>query len=458
MDPNVDPYSNDPYQYWDYKPSDSYYMPPPSGQGASLPRDDASPQYRSYSKQDFPDSYAQAFGEPNGIDNTTSPPVPPMKSFDSTANASGDGNPNNSSIPSRSKQQKTAPDKKERRSFFGARKKKKEAKAEGLASSGANFAAPLHEENSKSQPPNQENSFNRTATETNQKGTSDKVPTAQADSNQSTFSRTFQPITWTELPQSELYPLRTIPVLPEGWDWRIDQQNRLFYVDTYARGKERRCFWQPPKPEGAIREARDWKRVCNLFGRVYWVPLWNKRMKASYIHPLDKKHYYGHPDEEDEPGYCYMSNEVWRNGISEKAAAVRGELWWGNNSVAESNLKITKRSAVKDIEPLLQQVNLDGRNPEEVQAKRLDTEEASTHGLDPEESRENAREPIWQDAPEYQPAEKPDTGPLPKPSTAGQPEDPKPLEKAPTLEELQARVDEILRDMASKRAKQNRQG
>ncbi|KAL1980420.1 hypothetical protein VTN96DRAFT_4178 [Rasamsonia emersonii] len=44
-------------------------------------------------------------------------------------------------------------------------------------------------------------------------------------------------ITWEKLPESELHPLNEKQKLPEGWDWRIDENNRLFYVDTYARGR-----------------------------------------------------------------------------------------------------------------------------------------------------------------------------------------------------------------------------
>ncbi|KAF9893543.1 E3 ubiquitin- protein ligase [Aspergillus nanangensis] len=172
-------------------------------------------------------------------------------------------------------------------------------------------------------------------------------------------------LTWRRTPPNELHPLNHKPHLPEGWDWRLDNQNRLFYVDTYARGAEKRCFWHPPKEEENSPPAPGWERVVNVFGRIYW------RHRASdmlsYTHPARCGQFrhgaYGVLYLRDTPGSrpwrdwkvvnlgdfklddegveCQIERGVWREGISDEAVRARGELWWGNASVKEKNLKLS---------------------------------------------------------------------------------------------------------------------
>jgi hypothetical protein len=63
------------------------------------------------------------------------------------------------------------------------------------------------------------------------------------------------------------------PTLPGGWDWRAEGQT-AFYIDTYARNPERRCFFKPPIREQGNSVAAEptlgWIRICTLFGRIYW--------------------------------------------------------------------------------------------------------------------------------------------------------------------------------------------
>jgi hypothetical protein len=152
------------------------------------------------------------------------------------------------------------------------------------------------------------------------------------------------------------------PTLPEGWDLRIDDQNRFFYVDTYARGKEKRCFWHPPKEEEDHDDIPGWKRVCTVFGRVYWVH--DKSKIISYENPRYALRLRHKPSGklsvwfqsswwdrrsvdltkfclDDSEVACQISKSVWRKGISKRAVILRGDLWWGNLSVNEQNLKLT---------------------------------------------------------------------------------------------------------------------
>ncbi|KAI9792107.1 MAG: hypothetical protein M1816_003089 [Peltula sp. TS41687] len=173
-------------------------------------------------------------------------------------------------------------------------------------------------------------------------------------------------IKWEELPRSELHPIHQKPELPEGWDWRIDDKNRLFYVDTYARGSEKRCFWKPPKEEVDLRDVPGWDRICTVFGRVYWVHRESKII--SYEHPdVCKQFAHAYPNGTlylrqgswewgfvlwSEPNYepfvlddtgvaCQISHSVWQNGLSDEAVEKRGALWWWNPGVREQNLRLT---------------------------------------------------------------------------------------------------------------------
>lgn len=156
-------------------------------------------------------------------------------------------------------------------------------------------------------------------------------------------------LTWEKLHPSELHPLKEIPKLPEGWDWRIDEQNRLFYVDTYAHGIEQRCFWEPPREEVEVREAPGWNRVCTLFGRVYWEDRENQEI-ISYTYPGDN-----HITPNCQIA-CLISSDVWNNGISDEAVAVRGELWWGALGVKEQNLRLSRHRVADD--RLLEEIDL----------------------------------------------------------------------------------------------------
>ncbi|KAL4880795.1 hypothetical protein BJY04DRAFT_190824 [Aspergillus karnatakaensis] len=181
---------------------------------------------------------------------------------------------------------------------------------------------------------------------------------------------------WKKMPDRKLYPLAEAPALPEGWDWRIDGQNRLFYVDTYARGYEKRCFWQPPRQEDMVHRPLPigWERVCTLFGRIYWVHRMSQII--SYEHPgvsrqmchddngclllLDAKRNILQPWNkidlqsfvlDDEDVACQIVSSVWHTGLSDEAVKVRGELWWGNSSVEERHLRLTPLPDTVEDEP-----------------------------------------------------------------------------------------------------------
>ncbi|KAJ5621450.1 hypothetical protein N7528_006233 [Penicillium herquei] len=169
-------------------------------------------------------------------------------------------------------------------------------------------------------------------------------------------------ITWRALSKEEKHPIENIPVLPEGWDWRIDDRNRLFYVDTYAKGKEKRCFWHPPEEEHDDHsDLPGWERVCTIFGRVYW--LHKKSRIISYRFPIlcgqlelrngelyvfqdGWKHWrkadLGTFKLNDDDVRCQITHDVWEKGLSDEAVAVRGELWWRNDAVKEKNLKLSE--------------------------------------------------------------------------------------------------------------------
>lgn len=65
---------------------------------------------------------------------------------------------------------------------------------------------------------------------------------------------------------------KEIPVLPAGWKWFIDPQNRFLYVDKYAGIGEKACFWHPPVMEKYPSEPvpRGWSRVESIFSRIHW--------------------------------------------------------------------------------------------------------------------------------------------------------------------------------------------
>lgn len=172
-------------------------------------------------------------------------------------------------------------------------------------------------------------------------------------------------LTWENIPETSLHPLRNKPILPEGWDWRLDQQNRLFYVDTYAHGTEKRCFWLPPVPEENVPDIPGWEKIYTLYGRIYWVHRSSKIV--SYQYPghcyqlahtatgelfllvdasLRKFEHWSKVELgcfqiDDLDVACQIETNVWESGISEQAASKRGDLWWGNPSVKERNLKLS---------------------------------------------------------------------------------------------------------------------
>ncbi|OQD85788.1 hypothetical protein PENANT_c009G07303 [Penicillium antarcticum] len=93
-------------------------------------------------------------------------------------------------------------------------------------------------------------------------------------------------LTYEKLPPQDLHPLNDLPTLPEGWDWRIDNKNRLFYVDTYVDGPQKRCFWKPPiqEPDEEILPVPGWERTVTLYGRIFWTHTRSKIV--SYEFPL----------------------------------------------------------------------------------------------------------------------------------------------------------------------------
>lgn len=47
---------------------------------------------------------------------------------------------------------------------------------------------------------------------------------------------------------------------------------------------------------------------------------------------------------DDEEVACQIESSVWKDGLSDEAVKVRGELWWGNFSLQERRLRLTPRS------------------------------------------------------------------------------------------------------------------
>lgn len=184
-----------------------------------------------------------------------------------------------------------------------------------------------------------------------------------------------QLLEWRSPRRTELHPpMDRKPTLPEGWDFRLDSENRVFYVDTYARGNEKRCFWNAPvKAERTYfaKCPKAWQKICNIFGRIYW--LHKESGIISYKHPGLVENFWHNPRDQELYIRDKKSNQfkfwraltksdysiddtdvipqihpiVWEYGISDEAAEVRGELWWGNMYVNEMKLRLTPKSSQK---------------------------------------------------------------------------------------------------------------
>ena len=180
---------------------------------------------------------------------------------------------------------------------------------------------------------------------------------------------------WRDLRRTELHPPMDLkPTLPEGWDFRLDPENRVFYVNTYARGNEKRCFWNAPVKAGRADFAKcpkAWQKICNIFGRIYW--LHEKSGIMSYKHPDLVEDFWHNPQDgelyirdkeskrfnhwftlrkldhsiDDTDVIPRIHPDVWEHGISDEATEMRGELWWGNSDVNEMNLRLTPKPSQK---------------------------------------------------------------------------------------------------------------
>ncbi|KAJ5109762.1 hypothetical protein N7532_002407 [Penicillium argentinense] len=213
---------------------------------------------------------------------------------------------------------------------------------------------------------------------------------------------------------------KSLCAVPEGWDWRFEN-GRVFYIDTYAKSGEKRCFWLPPKEEDdSVWELPHWEKVSNIFGRISWVH--RDSGLRSYRFPGTCKDfkYTVNGDlyiEQDGVKYrssdwgfsrlqlndlgvaCQITHEVWNNGLSNEAAAVRGDLWWGNERVRQRHLKLSKNkrsrpliaetnTAPEAAEPIDIEMDSDGTNPtaqdDEMQSgeppQRLEEDDGSEDG------------------------------------------------------------------------------
>ena len=150
------------------------------------------------------------------------------------------------------------------------------------------------------------------------------------------WNKTQQSITYEALPISELYPVKSDPWLPEGWDWWLDPQNRIIYIDLCPAQGHKRCFWKPPIRE-IFPEARPppgWLRIETLFGRVAWLHVQSGR--RSYRYPtynvsalfhnsmLDAPRNEEQLELEDKNIACQVSQTVWNNGLSKEVRALLG--------------------------------------------------------------------------------------------------------------------------------------
>ena len=146
-------------------------------------------------------------------------------------------------------------------------------------------------------------------------------------------------------PPWTLYPIKSRPCLPEGWEWWVDSLNAVFYIDT-CPGQNRigkRCFWEPPIPEkspGRIPPP-GWIRIESTTGRIAW--LHTKSGLKSYEYPLDNNFILFQDGElarvqvkgfdapqaiahltkeqlvlRDDHIACQISPTVWRNGLSKE--------------------------------------------------------------------------------------------------------------------------------------------
>lgn len=169
-------------------------------------------------------------------------------------------------------------------------------------------------------------------------------------------------IEWKECPESELYPVKELPDLPEGWDLYIDPNMKVIYIDTYAEVGIKKCFWTPPIKElyPNSRTPYGWEKKTTIFGRIYWQD--QTYGVVSYKHQLHTKailwddvvlwriaeHAQGNRDYveslwerplshkkqgsfrlSDREVPCQMTAEVWEHGWSDAAMAKRRHLWWG---------------------------------------------------------------------------------------------------------------------------------
>ncbi|KAI9705804.1 MAG: hypothetical protein M1820_005052 [Bogoriella megaspora] len=173
-------------------------------------------------------------------------------------------------------------------------------------------------------------------------------------------------IEWKSVPSSELLPSITheMPTLPEGWDCRTDPQNRVFYVDSYARGIENRCFWNPPVRGALISPElwpKGWKLCTNIFGRLYWQ---HKCGIISYGYPaLAEYRFDSLLHVFNETRRCTNANhgirstdavptihpDVWDNGIWD-TTLLRGKIWWESSDVNERTLMFELDAALDDLE------------------------------------------------------------------------------------------------------------
>jgi hypothetical protein len=174
-----------------------------------------------------------------------------------------------------------------------------------------------------------------------------------------------------------MVPMSAKPILPEGWDWRVEG-NQPFYIDTYAHDPERRCFSQPPIQQhedssispGFSRRC-GWERVCTVFGRIYWKH--EESNHITYVNPwiypyprvrrgqlwveLDggveckASKYNGLAIEEvngikmvvfESQDRCEIETATWDKGISDEAVYQRGDLWWDNMNTETLNCRLTK--------------------------------------------------------------------------------------------------------------------
>ena len=171
-------------------------------------------------------------------------------------------------------------------------------------------------------------------------------------------------LTYEALPPSEMYPVKSTPVLPEGWDWWVDGQNRLFYIDLCPGQRGcKRCFWEPPIAEKWPHRPppTGWSRIETLSGRIFW--LHAKSGLKSHEYPLDNQRIIfqnGEPTSvhvkgfrspqivslltkerlvlQDEHVACQISLEVWNNGLPTKSQSILGNWkpWrsWNRNTGA----------------------------------------------------------------------------------------------------------------------------